>query len=80
YFKAAANADKFIPIEIDRITGAMVEVIKSSSEIDKATMSEAIDRFRNWVAMEANIETPDADNEVQLNAAKDYIRANRQYL
>ena len=51
YFKRLCNPELFIETKQDGYLGA-VQVLKSSSSLDSAQMTAAIERFRNWSAGE----------------------------
>ncbi len=48
YFKQLANPTLFIVEEEDKITGAKLQRLKSTSELTKEEMTRAINTFRRW--------------------------------
>lgn len=49
YFKRLCNKDIFLVSKTDPYVGE-IETLRSSSDIDTAQMTTAIERFRNWSA------------------------------
>tara|TARA_R110000803_G_scaffold175267_1_gene237800 strand:- start:787 stop:981 length:195 start_codon:yes stop_codon:yes gene_type:complete len=59
-------------------TGAMIDEIKSSKDLDSVQMTEAIDRFRNWSASDegGNIYIPTANENKFLDEIEVLISQN----
>lgn len=79
YFKKLVNPDIFIRTKQDKYLGETT-IYRSSKELNKEEMSTAIDRFRNWASMEAQIYLPGEEDltilklmEVEIDRNKDFI-------
>lgn len=64
----------------DRITGEMRKTFRSSSDLDTAEMTTAIERFRNWAADVAGVYIPSPEEhrlveqmEIEVQRAKLYL-------
>lgn len=74
YFKQLANPTLFIVEEEDKITGAKLQRLKSTSELTKEEMTRAINTFRRWseengyYLPEAN---PDEDGNMNFASEED---------
>lgn len=60
YFKECANKDLFVRITKDSITGEMVKIIRSTTELTIQEMRKAISNFRQW-AFENGYYLPEAN-------------------
>lgn len=50
YFKMLANKDIFVTVTKDPITGNMVKMTKSTTDLTVPEMRRALTNFRNWAA------------------------------
>lgn len=66
YFKKKVNPDIFIREHRNK-RGDTVRYVRSSADLDTAEMATAIDRFRNWSAMEAGLYLPSPEEREYLN-------------
>lgn len=79
YFKKLCNPDLFYRVRINK-KGVQIKYLRSSSELDVSEMTLAINRFRNWSAMEAGIYLPSPeDNEFLLHCERE-IEANKEFI
>ena len=53
YFKRMANNELFVRVTKDILTGKMIKVIRSSSELSVPEMTKAISNFIQWAAEQA---------------------------
>ena len=79
YFKKLVNPDMFIRKKDDPFLG-QVKYLLSTTELDTAQMTTAIDRFRNWSAAEASVYLPAPDEERLLQLAQIEIERNKEYI
>lgn len=79
YFKRLANAPLFVRSFTDPVTGRKAEVLRSSADVSKEEMSEAIDRFKRWAA-ENGIYIPEPEDEARLRDIAVEMERNRRYL
>lgn len=79
YFKRLANAPLFVRTVADPVTGRDVEVLRSSADLTKEEMSEAIDRFKRWAA-ENGIYIPEPEDDARLRDIAVEMERNRRYL
>lgn len=78
YFKRLCNPEIFIRTKEDQFRGS-IEVVRSTSDLDTAEMSTAIDRFRNWAATEGYY-LPSPEDDAMLAMAEREIIRNNTYL
>lgn len=78
YFKRLCNPEIFIGTKEDQFRGN-IEVVRSTSDLDTAEMSTAIDRFRNWAATEGYY-LPSPEDDAMLAMAEREIIRNKTYL
>lgn len=78
YFKRLCNPEIFIRTKEDQFRGN-IEVVRSTSDLDTAEMSTAIDRFRNWAATEGYY-LPSPEDDAMLAMAEREIIRNNAYL
>lgn len=79
YFKKYCNYELFVRTkEFEHIGN--IEVLRSSSELDTAEMTTAIERFRNWSASEAGIYLPSPDEEAYIAAIEAEMQRHRDWL
>ena len=76
YFKRHCNAELFVRRRTDYLTHKEVEVLRSSRDIDTGEMTTAIDRFKQWAAVECGIDLPDAEDRDWLG----YIEREMQHM
>lgn len=67
-FKQIVNSDIFKTEHINQKTGEIRDAWKSTSELDTAQSTQAIDRFRNYAAKEAGIYLPEPSDLNAINA------------
>jgi hypothetical protein len=58
YFKRFCNPELFVRVEFDELMHKEIERLRSSRDLDTGEMTTAIERFRNWAAVEAGIDLP----------------------
>lgn len=63
YFKRHCNPELFVRVEFDELMRKEVERLRSSRDLDTGEMTTAIERFRNWAAMEAGIDLPSPEDK-----------------
>ena len=78
-FKRLCNADIFICKKKNK-RGQEIEYVRSSSDLDTAEFSRAIDRFRNWSASVAGLYLPNANEEDALFYAQQQIEKNGEFI
>lgn len=79
YFKRLCNRAVFCREKRDTVTGCMVEVLRSSSELTTTEMTAAIDRFRDWSARQGWY-IPSPDEEHLLRRAMAEISRAEKFL
>lgn len=79
YFKRLVNPELFLREKVDKFLGR-VEYLRSSADLDISEMSIAIDRWRNWCSMEANIYIPNCDDYYSLQLMEIEIDRNKKYI
>lgn len=79
YFKKYCNYELFVRAKEYKHIGN-IEVLRSSSELDTAEMTTAIERFRNWSASEAGIYLPSPDEEAYIAAIEAEMQKHRDWL
>lgn len=72
YFKKLCNPQIFVRERVDKFLGA-VKYTRSSADLDRAEMTLAIERFRNWSASVAGIYIPAPEEQGALLAAMQEI-------
>ena len=55
------------------------EVCKSTTELDTKQMTDAIDKFRDWSAIEMNFYIPDPD-DLAFEQMREWVDENQKYL
>lgn len=78
YFKKLVNPDIFERTKDDRFTGKTT-YYRSSAELSKEEMTQAIDRFRNWAASEGWY-LPSPDDKTLLQSVEYQMGKQRQWL
>lgn len=79
YFKGVANKSIFTRSGTDKRTNQQYTRIRSSAELTKEEMSEAIDRFKKWAATEGVYLPNSQDRELLKLAEVEINRYQRQY-
>lgn len=79
YFKKLCNKDIFLITKTDRYLG-QTEILRSSSEIDSAQMTTAIERFRNWSSQEAGIYLPEPNEDEFLKSIMIEAERYKQFI
>lgn len=79
YFKRLANAPLFVRPFTDPVTRAQAERLRSSAELSREEMTEAIERFKRWAAGEG-IYIPDPEDEARLRDIAIETERNRKWL
>ena len=79
YFKQLVNPELFVREKDDEFLGR-VKCLRSSADLDVSEMSLAIDRWRNWCAMEASIYIPSADEAILIQQMEIEIERNKEFL
>lgn len=80
YFKRHCNAEMFVRRRTDDLTHKEVEVLRSSRDLDTGEMTTAIDRFKQWAAVECGIDLPDAEDKEWLGYIEREMQHQRQWL
>ena len=78
-FKKKCNAEIFVSKRKNR-RGQEISYIRSSSDLDTAEMTQAIERFRNFSAMEAGLYIPAPDEHDAILEAEKQIARYAEYL
>jgi histone deacetylase complex regulatory component SIN3 len=78
-FKRAVNKDIFERPRTNK-RGISVTYVRSSSDLDTGELSTAIERFRNWSAMEAGLYIPSANEDEALLEAEKQVEMYTKYL
>lgn len=78
-FKKKCNLDIF---QMERVNkrGERVKYIRSSTELDKAEMTTAIERFRNYSSAECGLYLPSPHEGEMLFYAQQQIEANKDFI
>lgn len=79
YFKTAANADIFIRDKDDEVLGRTVKVLRSTADLSKEEMSEAIDRFLRWAADVAGVYIPSPEDHVRVMAMEAEVENEKKW-
>ena len=58
HFKEECNPQLFMTEKADKITGTVRRTLRSTSELTTEEMAQAIERFRNWAAVNAGVYIP----------------------
>lgn len=80
YFKEYVNPNLFVVCKEDEITGTRICTLRSTTELNTAEMTTAIERFRNWSAMEGGIYLPSPDEENMIRDIEVEISRQERYL
>lgn len=79
YFKRCANPRIFIRVEKDRLLNIDREYLRSTRDLQKWEMSDAIDAFKRW-ASEQGIYLPDPDETEIIASAVSKMEQLKNYL
>lgn len=79
YFKEHCNPDLFLKRKVDPITGEERKTLKSSSSLDTAEMTLAIDRFREFAA-KVGVYIPSPDEHKLVVAMEREVELNKKWL
>lgn len=79
YFKELLNKDIFFETKNDSYLGETFE-IKSTSDLDTATLSRAIDRFIYWSEQECGIYMPRIEDKLFLDSIYYESKKQSKYL
>lgn len=79
YFKQLCSPDLFVRERKDKYLGN-VTFLRSSADLTTEEMTVAIDRFRNWAAVEAGIYLPEATKAEELEALAMEVEKYKTYL
>lgn len=79
FFKEVCNRDLFYTLKDDKILG-YTDVVKSTADLTAEEMSLAIERFRDFSAMNAGIYIPSSDEHRLLELAEMEIERNKEYM
>ena len=79
YFKRLCNPSLFVVEKEDPYIGGKVQVLRSSADLTKEEMSEAIGRFKRWAA-EQGMYLPEPGDEALLHQIEIEMAKIRQYL
>lgn len=80
YFKKHCNAELFVRKRTDKLTGKEIEVLRSSSDLDKGEMTTAIDRFKRWATIDCEIPLPEAEDKEWLGYIEREMQHQREWL
>lgn len=75
-FKQTVNPELFKRTYTNKVTGVERVYWRSTSELDSAEMTQAIERFRDYASKEAGIYLPSPDNEEFLKHCEMEIARN----
>lgn len=78
-FKRICNLDIFQRERVNK-RGQKIKYIRSSSELDKAEMTTAIERFRNYSSAECGLYLPSPNEGEMLFFAQQQIEANKEFI
>ena len=78
-FKRHYNADIFVTKRTDKIAGP-VEILRSSTDLDTAEMTLAIERFRNGASRDAGIYLPEPHETEWLAAIEREMQYRQEWL
>lgn len=80
HFKEACNPDLFVAEKVDRVTGTVRKVLRSTRELTTEQMQVAIERFRNWAASNAGIYLPSAEDARAIMQMEREVAAASKWL
>lgn len=79
FFKEVCNRDLFYRLVNDRILG-YTERVRSTADLTTEEMSLAIERFRDFCAMNAGIYIPSSDEHRLLELAEMEVERHKEYV
>lgn len=79
YFKKKCNPDIFLSRR-KNLRGTEITYIRSTSSLDTAELTTAIERFRNWSASEAGLYIPGPDEHDALLEVEKQIARYAEYI
>ncbi len=79
FFKEVCNRDLFYRLVNDRILG-YTERVRSTADLTTEEMSLAIERFRDFCAMNAGIYIPSSDEHRLLELAEIEVERHKEYV
>jgi hypothetical protein len=79
FFKEVCNRDLFFQLVNDRILG-YTERVRSTADLTTEEMSLAIERFRDFCAMQAGIYIPSPDEHRLLELAEIEVERHKEYV
>lgn len=79
YFKRLVNSEIFLRAKVNK-QGRQIFYLRSSSDLDSAEMTLALEKFRNWSSSMANIYLPAPDEQRFLTYCEKQIEANKEFL
>lgn len=79
FFKEVCNRDLFYRLVNDRILG-YTERVRSTADLTTEEMSLAIERFRDFCAMNAGIYIPSSDEHGLLELAEIEVERHKEYV
>lgn len=79
FFKEVCNRDLFYKLVNDRILG-YTERVRSTADLTTEEMSLAIERFRDFCAMNAGIYIPSSDEHRLLELAEIEVERHKEYV
>ena len=79
YFKELCNPDIFVRTSVDKKTGECYKYRRSTTEIDKQTMTSAIRNWIEWCAMNG-IELPQENDYIAIKYCEREIEKHKNYL
>ncbi len=79
YFKKKCNPDIFVRKRTNK-RGFEVEYLRSSTDLDTAEMTTAIERFRNYSSAECGLYLPEPHEGEMLFFAQQQIERFKEYL
>lgn len=80
FFKLQCNKELFVYEYLNRKTGELIEMVRSTADLDSAQMTTAIERFRNYSSSEAGIYLPEPKDLNHLEEIELLIAQNKQFL
>lgn len=80
YFKRLVNPHIFFRKKMDKIQRVETGYLRSTSDLTKEELQEAIERFRNWASIKAGIYLPSSEEHRLLQLAEIEISKNKNFL
>ena len=79
-FKKQVNREIFLREFVNRKTGEIRDEWRSTTDLDTGELTTAINRFRDYSAMEAGIYLPVPEDLIQLQQLENELSKHKQYL